>query len=332
MPTAMESGPLLEVEHLCVTFSARKGSFGPRLALKAVDGVSLEVASGDVVGLVGESGSGKTTTARSILGLQKPDRGSVLFEGRDIQSLSGPDLRALRKRIQLIPQDAIGSLNPRRTVRQTISEGLQVHKLVPKESRQERVDELLADVGLAPEFADRYPEELSGGQIRRVCIARALSMGPSLIVADEPTAGLDVSVQAQILNLLQELRRRHQLSVLLISHDLSVVRYLCNKVAVMYFGRIVELGETRDLFSDPKHPYTRALLEAAPTVSAIGRGNELKGSIGGEVPALAAPPAGCSFHPRCNQFHQGCDEISPELFGLGGHRSVACLLYSDRSQ
>lgn len=332
MPTAMESGPLLEVEHLCVTFSARKGSFGPRLALKAVDGVSLEVVSGDVVGLVGESGSGKTTTARSILGLQKPDRGSVLFEGRDIQSLSGPDLRALRKRIQLIPQDAIGSLNPRRTVRQTISEGLQVHNLVPKGSRQERVDELLADVGLAPEFADRYPEELSGGQIRRVCIARALSMGPSLIVADEPTAGLDVSVQAQILNLLQDLRRRHQLSVLLISHDLSVVRYLCNKVAVMYFGRIVELGETRDLFSDPKHPYTRALLEAAPTVSAAGQGNELKGSIGGEVPSLAEPPAGCSFHPRCNQFHQGCDEISPELVELTGHRSVACLLYGEGSQ
>lgn len=321
--------PLLRVEDLHVFFSARRTNFGQRIDLRAVDGISLNVQLGDVVGLVGESGSGKTTTARTILGLQKPKSGSVSFEGLDIHTLEGSELRGLRQKVQLVPQDALGSLNPLRSVRQTLTECLKIHKLMPKPLQDGRVAELLEDVGLTPDFADRYPHALSGGQVRRVCIARALATGPDLIVADEPTAGLDVSVQAQILNLIQELRQRHNLSVLLISHDLSVVRYLCSKVAVMYFGRIVEEGDCAEVFADPKHPYTRALIQAAPSVSAIDPEAESPSPIGGEVPSLANPPSGCSFHPRCDKTFEPCSATSPDLIRLNTSRSVACLLYEE---
>ena len=319
--------PLLRVEDLHVFYSSRRKNFGPRVDLKAVNGISLDVQQGEVVGLVGESGSGKTTAARTILGLQQPKSGAVLFNGLDIHALDGPELRSLRRKIQLVPQDALGSLNPHRSVRQTLAECLTVHKLIPKTLQNGRIAELLEDVGLTADFADRYPLTLSGGQVRRVCIARALATGPDLIVADEPTAGLDVSVQAQILNLLQELRRRHNLSVLLISHDLNVVRYLCSRVAVMYFGQIVEEGACAEVFADPKHPYTRALILAAPTVSAIDPDTESPSPIGGEVPSLANPPSGCSFHPRCDKAFERCSATSPDLLRLDIPRSVACLLY-----
>jgi oligopeptide/dipeptide ABC transporter ATP-binding protein len=319
--------PLLRVEDLHVFFSVRRKNFGPRVDLRAVNGISLDVQQGEVVGLVGESGSGKTTAARTILGLQQPESGAVLFNGLDIHTLDGPELRSLRREIQLVPQDALGSLNPLRSVRQTLAECLTVHKLIPKTLQNGRIAELLEDVGLTADFADRYPHTLSGGQVRRVCIARALATGPDLIVADEPTAGLDVSVQAQILNLLQELRRRHNLSVLLISHDLNVVRYLCSRVAIMYFGRIVEEGDCDEVFADPKHPYTRALIQAAPTVSAIDPDTESPSPIGGEVPSLANPPSGCSFHPRCDKAFERCSAASPDLIRLDIPRSVACLLY-----
>jgi oligopeptide/dipeptide ABC transporter ATP-binding protein len=319
--------PLLSVKDLHVFFSARRKNFGPRVDLRAVNGISLDVQPGDVVGLVGESGSGKTTAARTILGLQQPESGAVLFNGLDMHALDGPELRSLRRKLQLVPQDALGSLNPLRSVRQTLAECLKVHKLVPETLQNGRIAELLEDVGLTAEFADRYPHTLSGGQVRRVCIARALATGPALIVADEPTAGLDVSVQAQILNLLKELCRRHNLSVLLISHDLNVVRHLCSKVAVMYFGRIVEVGDCAEVFADPKHPYTRALIQAAPTVNAIYPDTEPPSPIRGEVPSLANPPSGCSFHPRCDKAFEQCSATSPNLIRLDIQRSVACLLY-----
>ncbi len=321
---------VLVLEELKIWFRQRKGLIGRRIDLKAVDGVSLELNRGDTLGLVGESGSGKTTIARAILALQEPTAGVISVHGQDINALNREALRAMRKRIQLVPQDALGSLNPLRTVGATLAEPLRIHSLVPRSEEGDRVGELLEAVGLPVGIANRFPRQLSGGQLRRVCIARALSTEPELVIADEPTSGLDVSVQAKILNLIKDLQARLRLSLLLISHDLSVVRHMCSKVAVMYLGRIVEVGPQEEVFGNPQHPYTRALLAAAPSASSMVAGAR-PNPIGGEVPSLANPPMGCSFHPRCPDSYEPCAESDPALKVATNGTQSACFLAGSSS-
>ena len=325
MNAAETREPVLTVEGLKVWFTQRTALLGPKIDLKAVDGVRLQIGRGDTLGLVGESGSGKTTAARAILALRKPTEGFVRFHGEDIHSLDRDRLRTLRRRIQLVPQDALGSLNPIKTVGSTLAEPLRIHDLVPKADQPARVAELLEAVGLPPGMSRRYPRELSGGQLRRVCIARALSTEPELVIADEPTSGLDVSVQAKILNLLRDLQQRFHLSMLLISHDLSVVRHMCSHVAVMYLGRIVEVGSQAEVFGKPQHPYTRALLAAAPRTASMAEGAK-PNPIGGEVPSLANPPGGCSFHPRCPDVFDRCPQEDPGLTTTDAGTEAACFL------
>ncbi|HVD93293.1 MAG TPA: ATP-binding cassette domain-containing protein, partial [Vicinamibacterales bacterium] len=256
--------PLLEVRHLSKEFSRRKGLFGASSVIRAVDDVSFAIEKGETFGLVGESGSGKTTTGRCILRLIEPTNGEVLFDGRDVLALSRGDLRRARRDMQIVFQDPYSSLNPRMRVDEIVEEPLVIHKLGSKAERRERVKELFSLVGLNPDHLQRYPHEFSGGQRQRIGLARALALNPSLIIADEPVSALDVSVQAQVVNLLMELQQRLKLTYLFIAHDLRLVEHICGRVAVMYLGKIVEMGETAKLFASPQHPYTRALLSAIP--------------------------------------------------------------------
>jgi oligopeptide transport system ATP-binding protein len=256
--------PLLEIRHLSKEFSRRKGLFGAASVVRAVDDVSFSIDKGETFGLVGESGSGKTTTGRCILRLIEPTKGEVLFDGRDVLRLSRGDLRRARRDMQIVFQDPYSSLNPRMRVDEIVEEPLVIHKLGSKVERRERVNQLFALVGLNPDHLRRYPHEFSGGQRQRIGLARALALNPSLIIADEPVSALDVSVQAQVVNLLMELQQRLKLTYLFIAHDLRLVEHICSRVAVMYLGRIVEMGETAKLFASPQHPYTRALLSAIP--------------------------------------------------------------------
>ena len=256
--------PLLEVRHLSKTFARRKGLFGATSIVRAVDDVSFSIERGETFGLVGESGSGKTTTGRCILRLIEPTGGEVLFDGRDVLTLSRGDLRRARRDMQIVFQDPYSSLNPRMRVADIVEEPLVIHKLGSKAERRERVKELVGLVGLNPDHLQRYPHEFSGGQRQRIGLARALALNPSLIIADEPVSALDVSVQAQVVNLLMELQQRLKLTYLFIAHDLRLVEHICSRVAVMYLGRIVEMGDTAKLFASPQHPYTRALLSAIP--------------------------------------------------------------------
>jgi len=256
--------PLLEVRHLSKEFSRKKGIFGKASVLRAVDDVSFAIEKGETFGLVGESGSGKTTTGRCILRLIEPTSGEVLFDGRDVLKLSRGDLRRARRDMQIVFQDPYSSLNPRMRVSDIVEEPLIIHKLGSRDEREQRVKELFALVGLNPDHLRRYPHEFSGGQRQRIGLARALALNPSLVIADEPVSALDVSVQAQVVNLLMELQQRLQLTYLFIAHDLRLVEHICSRVAVMYLGRIVEMGETAKLFAAPRHPYTRALLSAIP--------------------------------------------------------------------
>jgi ABC-type oligopeptide transport system ATPase subunit len=256
--------PLLEVRHLSKTFSRRKGLFGATSIVRAVDDVSFSIEKGETFGLVGESGSGKTTTGRCILRLIEPTGGEVIFDGRDVLKLSRGDLRRARREMQVVFQDPYSSLNPRMRVSDIVEEPLIIHKLGSRTERRERVTQLFALVGLNPDHLERYPHEFSGGQRQRIGLARALALNPSLIIADEPVSALDVSVQAQVVNLLLELQERLKLTYLFIAHDLRLVEHICSRVAVMYLGKIVEMGETAKLFASPQHPYTRALLSAIP--------------------------------------------------------------------
>lgn len=320
-PGVVESD-LLVVKNLVKHFPVRKGVFS-RVAgqVRAVDGVSFSVARGQTLGLVGESGSGKTTAGRSILRLIEPTSGSVRFDGQEVTALSSGSLRALRKRMQIIFQDPFGSLNPRMTVYSMLGEALKVHGLA-KGRRRERVLELLDLVGLSPESADRYPHEFSGGQRQRLGIARALAVEPQLIVADEPVSALDVSIQAQILNLLEELQAKLGLTYLFIGHDLSVVRHICDRVAVMYLGRIVELGNVDDIFETPGHPYTKALLSAAPIP--VPRAKRQRILLAGDSPSPIKPPTGCAFHPRCAEAVEGCSTDEQTLREVRPGHWVAC--------
>ena len=319
------SPPLLEVTDLRVWYPVRRGLFRRTVGqVRAVDGVSLSVARGETLALVGESGCGKTSAGRALLRLIEPTGGSVRFDGADVLALSGTDLRALRRRMQIIFQDPFGSLNPRMTVSRLVGDALTLHGLARGDARTARVCALLERVGLPPGCLDRYPHEFSGGQRQRICIARALAVEPDFIVCDEPVSALDVSIQAQIVNLLEDLQDECSLAYLFVGHDLSVVRHIAHRVAVMYLGRIVEESPTEALFSEPLHPYTRALLSARPVPKVGGARHRV--ILQGEPPRPEDPPQGCPFHPRCPQAFDRCRAEAPRRVA-DGDRSVVCHLH-----
>jgi oligopeptide/dipeptide ABC transporter ATP-binding protein len=300
------------------------GFLGRRRVVHAVDGVSFDVRQGETFALVGESGCGKSTTGKLILRLLDPTAGTILFEGRDIAQLAGPELRSMRGKIQTIFQNPYASLDPRWTVQKILAEPLLTHRIVPRPQLKARVAELLTSVGLDPDYMYRYPHQFSGGQRQRIAIARALAVGPHLLVADEPVSALDVSIQAQILNLIQDLQERFRLSILFISHNLSVVRYLSDRVGVMYLGKLVEAAPVEDLFLRPTHPYTRALLSAIPVPSAHRRSEQIV--LEGDVPSPLDPPSACRFRTRCPYVMKVCAEIEPQPIDIGAEHLVACHL------
>jgi peptide/nickel transport system ATP-binding protein len=317
------SEPLLQVRGLSKSFDVG-GGIRARARLQAVIDVDLELGAGETLGLVGESGCGKSTLARLILRLIEPDSGEIRFEGRDVRAVSRSELRALRRRMQIVFQDPFASLNPRMTVGEIVGEGLRVHHLASGAELDKRVAELLETVGLSPDQAARYPHEFSGGQRQRIGIARALALEPRLVVADEPVSSLDVSIQAQILNLLLELQQRFGLAYLFISHDLRVVRHLSRRVAVMYLGRIVESAPAERMYERPQHPYTQALLSAVP-VPEPGSGRR-RIALVGDVPSPLDPPPGCPFHPRCPKAIERCSIERPLLREVAPNHFAACHL------
>ncbi|RYI99776.1 MAG: dipeptide ABC transporter ATP-binding protein [Acetobacteraceae bacterium] len=317
------STPLMEVVGLAKHYPMRRGMIVSRVVgnVRAVDGLGFVLNRGETLALVGESGCGKSTTARLVLRLIEPTAGTVRFEGQDITTLDGQKLRALRRRMQIVFQDPFASLNPRMTVGEILEEPLVVHEIGDKAQRQARVAELLSLVGLAPYHAGRYPHEFSGGQRQRIGIARALAVQPDLIVCDEPVSALDVSIQAQVVNLLKDLQSRFGLAYLFIAHDLAVVKHMADRVAVMYLGRIMEVADRRSLFANPRHPYTRALLSAIPHPDPRRRGKVKP--LGGDVPSPLNPPPGCRFHTRCPLAQQVCREVEPPDVRIGpGHHSA----------
>jgi oligopeptide transport system ATP-binding protein len=326
-PAAAPGDAILEVRNLVKHFPVGGGLLGGRTeTVKAVDGVSFSLRRGETLGLVGESGCGKTTTGRCILMLERPTSGQVLFEGRDLTTCSTSELRAVRRKVQVIFQDPYSSLNPRMTIGQMIAEPLAVHGIVREQrERQDRVKHLLSVVGLLLSMADRYPHELSGGQRQRVGIARALAMEPSLIVCDEPVSALDVSIQAQIINLLEDLQDRFNLTYLFIAHDLSVVRHISDRVAVMYLGKIAEITDRTALYAEPLHPYTQALLSAVPIPDPVAEASRVRTTLGGEVPSPLNPPSGCVFHTRCPIAIEECKAVIPPLREIRPAHHAACI-------
>jgi len=318
---------IIELEHVTKHFPVSQGVFSRgRSRVHAVEDVTLTVHKGETLGIVGESGCGKSTTARLMLRLLDPTAGTIRFEGRDISKLSNRQLRPLRREMQMIFQDPYASLNPRKTVEQIVGQPFAVHKVVGSREAKLRVKELLDVVGLSREHASRYPHEFSGGQRQRIGIARALALNPKLIVCDEPVSALDVSVQAQILNLLRSLQEEFNLTYVFISHDLSVMRQICTRIAVMYLGRVVELADSERIFEHPRHPYTAVLISAVPRLSADGRKRQ-RIVVGGDVPSPIDPPSGCVFHPRCPRSRAGhCDSVEPHLEPTPGESShtAAC--------
>lgn len=322
----MKNELLLNVRGLKKYFPVQRGSFGRvNGEVRAVDDVDLQIRRGETLGLVGESGSGKTTLGRTLLRLIEPTAGTAYFDGVDIFGLDRKALQRLRRRAQIIFQDPYGSLNPRLTVGDTLREVLQVHRLASGQAAERRIHELLELVGLSPAHARRYPHEFSGGQRQRIGIARALSVEPEFIICDEPVSALDVSVQAQILNLLGDLQDQLGLTYLFIAHDLSVVEHVSDRIAVMYLGRIVEIGETTEVIQKPRHPYTRALLSAVPVPEP--RGSRQRIILRGDPPSPASPPQGCPFHPRCSHPERDarCQSIVPRLQSNSCGQAVACI-------
>jgi oligopeptide/dipeptide ABC transporter ATP-binding protein len=318
---------ILEVDHLQMYFPVKSSGLLRRTVghVQAVDGVSFQVPTGGALGLVGESGCGKSTTGRLITRLLTPTAGEIRFEGQDIAHLSPRELKPLRREIQMIFQDPYTSLNPRHTVGSIVGAPLEIHKVVPGNKVLERVQELLEIVGLNPEHYNRYPNEFSGGQRQRIGIARALTLNPKLLVADEPVSALDVSIQAQVINLLQDLQREFGISFLFIAHDLAIVRHFCPEVAVMYLGKIIEIADRVTLYDHPHHPYTQALLSAVPDVkqAAIG-GRRERTRLVGDVPSPINPPSGCRFRTRCPLAQDICAKVEPPLLQIGERHKVAC--------
>ena len=322
---ATEKRPLLEVTDLVKHYAVRGGVLRRRIGtVHAVDGVSFSLGTGETLGLVGESGCGKSTVARSVMRLVEPSSGSIRLDGTDITTLGKSDLRPHRRSMQIVFQDPFASLNPRMTAGDIVGEPLSVHGLASGRDKQERVAELFAQVGLRPDQMKNYPHQFSGGQRQRICIARALSLGPKLIVCDEPVSALDVSIQAQVINLLIDLQRKNDFSYLFIAHDLAVVAHISHRVAVMYLGRIVEIADKRELFAHPRHPYTQALLASVPV--ADPKAKRLAPMIDGDVPSPINPPSGCAFHTRCHYVMNRCKVERPVLADAGANHQVACWL------
>lgn len=328
--TAAGQETILELKDVKKYFPIRSGFFQRKVGdIKAVDGVSFSLKRGETLGIVGESGCGKSTAGRTMIRLYKPTDGRILFKGQDISDLSEEKLRkSVRKNIQMVFQDPFASLNPRKTLRSIIKEPFQTHHMYSMSERNERVEELLAKVGLHPSFANRYPHEFSGGQRQRIGIARALTLNPELIIADEPVSALDVSIQAQVINLMEELQEEFNLTYLFISHDLSVVRHISDRVGVMYLGKMMELTDKHELYGNPLHPYTQALLSSVPVTRKKDAVKRERIILKGELPSPANPPKGCVFHTRCPMAKPICKEQIPAFEEAAPGHYVACHLYA----